>query len=55
MTFRNDHDLHKRRFGRNMALLVVLAGFVALLFGITIVRVGQSGPVETPAAQEASQ
>ena len=54
MSFREDHDLHKRRFGRNLALLAVLAGFALLIFGMTIVRVGETGP-GAQAAQEASQ
>lgn len=40
MAFREDHELHKRRFGKNMALLAVLCGFAALIFGLTIVKVG---------------
>ncbi len=39
MAFREDHDLHKRRFGRNLGLGVVLLAFVALVFGLTIVKV----------------
>lgn len=33
------HELHKRRFGRNLGLGLVLAGFVALVFGLTVVKV----------------
>ncbi|KAJ56016.1 cytochrome C oxidase assembly protein [Actibacterium mucosum KCTC 23349] len=54
MSFRDDHELHKRRFGRNMALFAVLAGFVVLIFGMTIVRVGEIGP-GNESAQEASE
>lgn len=39
MSFRQEHELHKRRFGRNLGLGLVLAGFVALVFGMTIVKV----------------
>jgi len=39
MSFREEHELHKRRFGRNLGLGLVLAGFVALVFGLTVVKV----------------
>ncbi len=41
MTFRPDHEMHRRRFGRNLALGLVLAGFVALMFALTVVKVTQ--------------
>ena len=40
MIGREEHDLHKRRKGRNLAMLAVLLGFVALLFGVTIAKMG---------------
>jgi hypothetical protein len=39
MSFRVTHELHKRRFGRNLGLGIVLAGLVALVFGLTVVKV----------------
>ncbi|MBZ8117660.1 hypothetical protein KUD11_03255 [Roseovarius sp. LXJ103] len=39
MSFRKPHELHGRRFGRNLGLGVVLAGSVALIFGLTIAKV----------------
>jgi len=39
MSFREEHELHKRRFGRNLGLGVVLVGFVALVFGLTVAKV----------------
>lgn len=39
MSFRQEHELHKRRFGRNLGLGLVLALFVALIFGLTIAKV----------------
>ncbi|WP_333832237.1 hypothetical protein [Rubrimonas sp.] len=35
-----EHELHARRRGRNLAVLAVLAGFVALVFAVTIVKLG---------------
>lgn len=39
------HELHTRRFGRNLGLGLVLAAFVALVFGLTIVKVSREGTV----------
>ncbi len=39
MSFRKPHELHGRRFGRNLGLGIVLAGSVALIFGLTIAKV----------------
>jgi len=41
MGLSREHDMHKRRFGRNLGLGLVLVGFVALIFGLTIAKVGQ--------------
>ena len=40
MIGREEHDLHRRRRGRNMAVGVLLIGLVALLFGVTIAKLG---------------
>lgn len=37
--FRKSHELHTRRFSRNLGLGLVLAAFVALVFGLTIAKV----------------
>lgn len=42
MSFRVPHELHKRRFGRNLGLGLVLAAFVALVFGLTIAKVSNN-------------
>ncbi|WP_212524526.1 hypothetical protein [Actibacterium sp. MT2.3-13A] len=59
MAFQEEHELHKRRFGRNLGLGIVLALFVALVFGLTIVKVGgerpQPAPAGAPAATEAGK
>ncbi len=56
MSFREEHELHKRRFGRNLGLGLVLAGFVALVFGLTIAKVTNEGfAVRTPQGQQAPQ
>jgi hypothetical protein len=37
---RREHELHRRRRGRNLALLAALGGFAALMFVVTIVKLG---------------
>jgi hypothetical protein len=37
-----EHELHRRRRGRNIAVLGVLAGFALLLFLVTIVKMGEN-------------
>lgn len=37
---RRDHELHRRRRGRNVAVGAVLIAFAALLFGVTIAKMG---------------
>ena len=39
MSIRPDHELHTRRFSRNIGLGLVLATFVLLLFGLTVVKI----------------
>jgi hypothetical protein len=46
MTFRPEHELHKRRFGRNVGLALVLAGFVALVFALTVVKIERGDPMQ---------
>lgn len=40
MLDREEHELHRRRRGRNFAVGAVLAAFVALLFGVTLAKLG---------------
>jgi hypothetical protein len=35
-----EHELHRRRRARNMAVLGLLVGFAAMMFLVTIVRLG---------------
>lgn len=41
------HELHQRRLGRNVGLALVLVGFIAVVFGLTVVKV-TSGGFEIP-------
>ena len=38
---RVEHEIHRRRWSRNLGLGLVLAAFVALVFGLTVVKVRQ--------------
>ncbi|MDT8855921.1 hypothetical protein RNZ50_13030 [Paracoccaceae bacterium Fryx2] len=46
MAFGEEHEIYKRRFGRNLGLGLVLAGFVALVFGLTVVKVQRVGQMQ---------
>lgn len=46
MTFRPQHELHKRRFSRNLGLAVTLLAFVALVFALTVVKVTRGEPLQ---------
>lgn len=35
------HEMHRRRFGRNLGVALLLAGFVALMFGLTVVKMSE--------------
>lgn len=39
MAIHKEHELHSRRFGRNLGVGLCLAAFVALVFGLTVVKV----------------
>ncbi len=43
MSFHEPHEIYKRRFGRNVGLGLVLFCFVALMFGLTVVKVTNEG------------
>lgn len=47
MAIQKQHELHKRRFGRNLGVGLCLAGFVAIVFGLTVVKV-KRGDFEPP-------
>ena len=44
MAFGKDHELHERRFSRSLWVGLLLAGFVALVFGLTFVKVTRQAP-----------
>jgi len=38
MAIKAEHELHKRRLGRNVGVGLVLAFFIVLIFGLTVVK-----------------
>jgi len=46
MTIRATHELHGRRKGRNLGVGLLLAGFAALLFGLTMVKLETGGTIQ---------
>ncbi|MGJ8621637.1 MAG: hypothetical protein ACSHW1_02600 [Yoonia sp.] len=38
-----EHELHTRRKGRNFGVGLILIGFIAIVFGLTVVKVLQLG------------
>lgn len=46
MPIQTEHEIHGRRRSRNVGLGLVLVGFVALVFALTVVKVQQGGLIE---------
>ena len=55
MSLKPTHELHDRRFGRNLGLGLTLAAFVAIVFGLTIAKVSDMDKSMAPAAQSLRQ
>jgi hypothetical protein len=49
MAIVKEHEMHRRRFGRNLGLGLVLAAFVALIFVLTLAKVSTDD--RAPAAE----
>jgi len=43
MALSKQHEVHKRRFSRNLGLGIVLAAFVGLVFLLTVAKVSDDG------------
>ena len=46
MALRPTHELHSRRFSRNLGVGLTLAAFVALVFALTVVKVKRGDPLQ---------
>ena len=54
MSFPPEHEIHKRRMGRNLGLGLTLIAFVVLVFGLTIVKVEHQDVARDAAAAAAA-
>ena len=43
MAIKVEHEIHARRKGRNYGVGLLLIGFIAIVFGLTVVKVLQLG------------
>ena len=46
MPITETHEIHKRRFGRNLGVALTLLGFVAIVFLLTMSKIRNGGSVE---------
>ena len=46
MAIKATHELHRRRWSRNLGVGLALAGFVAVMFGLTVAKVSETGPIQ---------
>ncbi len=52
MAIHRDHELHGRRFGRNLGLGLVLGAFAALVFGLTVVKISHLEEGKLPQTED---
>ncbi|MCC6002117.1 MAG: hypothetical protein JJU19_14835 [Pararhodobacter sp.] len=46
MSIAREHEIHRRRFGRNLGVALTLAAFIALVFALTIAKVSGGGSID---------
>ena len=46
MVLKAEHEIHRRRSGRNIGIGLLLVGFVAIIFGLTVVKVQHLGAIQ---------
>ena len=46
MSFPPQHEMHQRRFSRNVGLGLVLAAFVVLVFALSVVKITRGDPMK---------
>ena len=54
MSLSKQHELHTRRFSRNVGVGLMLAAAIAIVFGLTVVKVTHED-FSTPSAQTVSE
>ena len=46
MAFKPEHEMHRRRFSRNLGVGLLLVVFVGLVFALTVVKVTRGDPMQ---------
>ena len=46
MALNPTHELHKRRFGRNLGVALLLIAFVAIVFALTMVKINRGDQMQ---------
>jgi hypothetical protein len=46
MSFHPEHEIHKRRLGRNVGLGLTLGAFILIVFAMTVVKVTRGDPMQ---------
>ena len=57
MSFAREHELHRRRRGRNVGVAILLVSLIGIVLGLTFVKVttgGVEGIVSQPATEGGS-
>lgn len=54
MSLSKQHELHERRFGRNLGVGLVLGAFIVLIFGLTVVKISRGDYQIQPQVQGSS-
>lgn len=53
VAFPKEHEIHKRRFSRNLGVGLTLAAFIVLVFALTVVKVTEEGKMRQDTANQA--
>lgn len=46
MPISHTHEMHTRRFGRNVGVALSLVGFAAIVFGLTVAKISEGASME---------
>ena len=46
MALKVEHELHQRKAGKNVGVFLLLAAFIGIVFGLTVVKVLQLGEAQ---------
>lgn len=46
MAIKATHELHRRRFSRNLGVGLTLVGFIVIVFGLTVVKITRGDPMQ---------